>query len=233
MPQSDGQVKLSFAPIVKQVAPSVVNVYSTRIEQQSASPFASDPFFQRFFGGQDGSRVGHASRMPLGSGVIVDGSGIILTNSHVVDGGTEVHISLSDGREFPVDVVLNDSKTDLAVLKIHDPKGETFPALPFANSDDLQVGDLVLAIGNPFGVGQTVTSGIVSALARTGVESNDYEFFIQTDAASIRAIPVARWWISMAVWSASIPPSFRRLAARSALASPFRRTWRGSSPMPA
>ncbi|WDR03182.1 Do family serine endopeptidase [Devosia algicola] len=165
------------------MAPSVVNVYSTRIEQQNVSPFANDPFFQRFFGQQGQFQSRPRESQSLGSGVIVDGSGVILTNSHVVDGGTEVHISLSDGREYAVDVVLDDKKTDLAVLKIRDPKGQTFPALQFANSDALQVGDLVLAIGNPFGVGQTVTSGIVSALARTGVESSDYEFFIQTDAA--------------------------------------------------
>lgn len=183
VPQSDTQVKLSFAPVVKQVAPSVVNVYSTRIEQQTTSPFANDPFFQRFFGDQGQFQTRPRESQSLGSGVIVDSSGVILTNSHVVDGGTEVHISLSDGLEFAVDVVLDDAKTDLAVLKIRDAKGQSFPALPFANSDDLQVGDLVLAIGNPFGVGQTVTSGIVSALARTGVESSDYEFFIQTDAA--------------------------------------------------
>ncbi|WDR05945.1 Do family serine endopeptidase [Devosia rhodophyticola] len=183
VPQTTAQVKLSFAPVVKMAAPSVVNVYSTRIEQQSVSPFANDPFFQRFFGQRGQFQTRPRESQSLGSGVIVDGRGIILTNSHVVDGGTEVRISLSDGREFAVDVVLDDKKTDLAVLKIRDPKGQTFSALKFANSDALQVGDLVLAIGNPFGVGQTVTSGIVSALARTGVESSDYEFFIQTDAA--------------------------------------------------
>jgi serine protease Do len=119
----------------------------------------------------------------LGSGVIVDGAGVILTNHHVIDGATDIRIATPAGDEYPVDLVLDGPKTDLAVLRVKDAKGATFPALSFADSDQLEVGDLVLAIGNPFGVGQTVTSGIVSALARTGVESDNYEFFIQTDAA--------------------------------------------------
>ena len=182
VPQSDAQVKLSFAPVVKAVSPSVVNVYATRIEQQAASPFANDPFFSRFFGqGQLQSRPRESQS--LGSGVIVEGSGVILTNRHVIEGATDVRIALSDGREFAVDVVIEDAQTDLAVLRVRTPGDARFPAITFANSDSLEVGDLVLAIGNPFGVGQTVTSGIVSALARTGVERSDYEFFIQTDAA--------------------------------------------------
>lgn len=182
VPQSEAQVKLSFAPVVSAVAASVVNVYATRIEQQAVSPFANDPFFSRFFGeGQFQSRP-RESRS-LGSGVIVDASGVILTNRHVIEGATDVRIALSDGREFAVDIVIEDPQTDLAVLRVRQPGETTFPAITFADSDALLVGDLVLAIGNPFGVGQTVTSGIVSALARTGVESSDYEFFIQTDAA--------------------------------------------------
>jgi Do/DeqQ family serine protease len=182
IPQSDAQVKLSFAPVVSAVAPSVVNVYATRVEQQVVSPFANDPFFSRFFGQgqfQSRPRESHA----LGSGVIVEAGGVILTNRHVIEGATDVRIALSDGREFAVDVVIEDAQTDLAVLRVRDPGETRFPAIAFADSDALLVGDLVLAIGNPFGVGQTVTSGIVSALARTGVESSDYEFFIQTDAA--------------------------------------------------
>ncbi|MHA6728632.1 Do family serine endopeptidase [Devosia sp. A369] len=182
VPTSDGQVKLSFAPVVKAVAPSVVNVYATRIEQQAVSPFANDPFFSRFFGnGQFSSRPRESHA--LGSGVIVEAGGVILTNRHVIEGATDVRIALSDGREFPVDIVIEDAQTDLAVLRVRQPGEVSFPAIQFADSDALQVGDLVLAIGNPFGVGQTVTSGIVSALARTGVETSDYEFFIQTDAA--------------------------------------------------
>ncbi len=181
-PQSDAQIKLSFAPVVSAVAPSVVNVYATRVEQQAISPFANDPFFSRFFGeGQFQSRP-RESRA-LGSGVIVDAGGVILTNRHVIEGATDVRIALADGREFAVDVVIEDAQTDLAVLRVRQPGDVSFPAITFADSDALMVGDLVLAIGNPFGVGQTVTSGIVSALARTGVESSDYEFFIQTDAA--------------------------------------------------
>ncbi|KQX43117.1 serine protease [Devosia sp. Root436] len=182
IPESDAQIKLSFAPVVRAVAPSVVNVYATRIEQQAVSPFASDPFFSRFFGeGQFQSRPQESHA--LGSGVIVDAGGVILTNRHVIEGATDVRIALSDGREFAVDVVIEDAQTDLAVLRVRQPGDVNFPAITFADSDALLVGDLVLAIGNPFGVGQTVTSGIVSALARTGVESSDYEFFIQTDAA--------------------------------------------------
>ena len=182
VPEGQGQVQLSFAPIVQTVSPSVVNVYAPRIEQQAISPFASDPFFSRFFGqGQFQTRP-RESRS-LGSGVIVDAGGVILTNSHVINGATDIRIALNDGREFAVDLVVEDQQTDLAVLRVRDPGATSFPAITFANSDDLLVGDLVLAIGNPFGVGQTVTSGIVSALARTGVEASDYEFFIQTDAA--------------------------------------------------
>ena len=182
LPQSQAQVQLSFAPVVQAVSPSVVNVYATRIEQRAASPFASDPFFSRFFGDQYFQTRPRESRS-LGSGVIVDAGGVILTNSHVINGATDIRIALNDGREFAVDLVVEDQQTDLAVLRVRNTNGAAFPAITFADSDALQVGDLVLAIGNPFGVGQTVTSGIVSALARTGVEASDYEFFIQTDAA--------------------------------------------------
>ena len=181
VPQSDGELQLSFAPIVRSVAPAVVNVYATTVTQQSVSPFANDPFFQRFFGGDLFSTRPRESQS-LGSGVIVDPSGVVLTNSHVVEGATDIRITMVDGREYAVDLVLDDPKTDLAVLRVRDGRGAAFPAVEFGDSDALEVGDLVLAIGNPFGVGQTVTSGIVSALARTGVEASNYEFFIQTDA---------------------------------------------------
>jgi len=184
VPATRTEMQLSFAPVVKSVTPSVVNVYATTISQQASSPFLNDPFFQRFFGRNSPFSDSRPQKsQSLGSGVIVDGAGVILTNHHVIDGATDIRISTNDGQEFPVDLVLDDPKTDLAVLKVKDAKGATFKAVDFADSDTLEVGDLVLAIGNPFGVGQTVTSGIVSALARTGVESDNYEFFIQTDAA--------------------------------------------------
>jgi Do/DeqQ family serine protease len=182
VPESQAQLQLSFAPVVKAVTPSVVNVYATTISQETLSPFANDPFFRQFFGG-DLFQGRPRQSQSLGSGVIVDASGVILTNHHVVEGATDIRISTADGHEYAVDLVLDDSKTDLAVLRVKDARGAAFPAVTFADSDALEVGDLVLAIGNPFGVGQTVTSGIVSALARTGVESDNYEFFIQTDAA--------------------------------------------------
>lgn len=184
VPITRTEMQLSFAPVVKSVTPSVVNVYATTISQQTVSPFRDDPFFQRFFGRNSPfSNRREQKSQSLGSGVIVDGAGVVLTNHHVISGATDIRISTNDGQEYPVDLILDDPKTDLAVLRVKDPKGTSFPALDFADSDTLEVGDLVLAIGNPFGVGQTVTSGIVSALARTGVESDNYEFFIQTDAA--------------------------------------------------
>jgi len=184
LPQSASEIKLSFAPIVKRVAPAVVNVYASRVVQTSVSPLLSDPFFRRFFGDQGLGAPAQRVQRSLGSGVIIDPSGIIVTNNHVIANASEIKVALSDKREFDCQVVLKDERTDLAVLKPKGvPDGTTFPFLEFANSDDLEVGDLVLAIGDPFGVGQTVTSGIVSALARTDVGISDYQFFIQTDAA--------------------------------------------------
>ncbi|KRB53248.1 serine protease [Rhizobium sp. Root708] len=178
VPQSQLEMQLSFAPLVKQTAGAVVNVYAEKTVRRQ-SPFAGDPFFEQFFGQQMPNRSEKQSS--LGSGVIVEANGTIVTNNHVVDGADDIKVALSDGREFPCKVVLKDDRVDLAVLKI-DTK-ETFPTLPIANSDGVEVGDLVLAIGNPFGVGQTVTSGIVSALARNQVVKNEFGFFIQTDAS--------------------------------------------------
>jgi serine protease Do len=182
VPKSEAEVQLSFAPVVKQVTPAVVNVYATKTEQGFESPFANDPFFSRLFGG-DMFQSRPRTSQSLGSGVIVDPRGVIITNSHVVNGADDIRIALSGGREYPVKLLLDDPKSDLAVLQIDNPGGKVFPALSFADSDSLEVGDLVLAVGNPFGVGQTVTSGIVSALARTGVETGNFDYFIQTDAA--------------------------------------------------
>jgi serine protease Do len=182
-PESREAIRLSFAPIVKQTAPAVVNVFSRRVVRTSASPFADDPFFRRFFG--DRSPFGlpqERVQNSLGSGVIVDPDGLIVTNHHVIQQAQEITVVLSDRREFEARVLRSDERTDLAVLKI-DPKGERLPTLPIGDSDALQVGDLVLAIGNPFGVGQTVTSGIVSGLARTAIGISDFRSFIQTDAA--------------------------------------------------
>lgn len=181
LPESREQVQLSYAPLVKSAAPAVVNVYTKRVVQQR-SPIMADPFFRRFFG--DGMQGAPRERVQsaLGSGVIVRDDGIIVTNNHVIKGGEEYTIALADRREFDATLIVADEKTDLAVLRI-DPGKEKLPALKFRDSDALEVGDLVLAIGNPFGVGQTVTSGIVSALARTQVGVTDFQSFIQTDAA--------------------------------------------------
>jgi Do/DeqQ family serine protease len=183
VPQSRAEVQLSFAPIVKRTAPAVVNVYAKRIEKQQDTGLLSDPFFRRFFG-EDGNFGRPRERVAnsLGSGVIVDSTGYIVTNNHVIANGSDIRVVLSDRREFEAKLLLADERTDLAVLKI-DAGDEDLPTVSLADSDDLEVGDLVLAIGNPFGVGQTVTSGIVSALARTQVGITDYQFFIQTDAA--------------------------------------------------
>jgi Do/DeqQ family serine protease len=181
-PASANEVRLSYAPIVQRAAPAVVNVYAGRMVA-NRNPFLDDPVFRRFFGvpGNPGS-PGEQMQRSLGSGVLVDAGGLVVTNNHVIDGATEVKVSLADKREFEAEVVLVDARTDLAVLRLK-AQGERFPAIDFADSDALQVGDLVLAIGNPFAVGQTVTHGIVSAVARTQVGITDYQFFIQTDAA--------------------------------------------------
>ena len=173
------ELRLSYAPVVQQVAPAVVNVYAAKVVQ-NRNPLLDDPIFRRFFGVPGG--LGNQVQRSLGSGVIVDSGGLIVTNNHVIEGADEVKVSLADKREFEASLVLKDPRTDLAILQIKDGR-ERFPVLEFADSDALQVGDVVLAIGNPFGVGQTVTHGIVSALARTQVGVSDYQFFIQTDAA--------------------------------------------------
>jgi Do/DeqQ family serine protease len=179
VPASPAELKLSYAPIVQRVQPAVVNVYAAKMVQ-NRNPLLDDPIFRRFFGvpGQQPEQM----QRSLGSGVMVDASGLVVTNVHVIEGADEVKVSLSDKREFEAEIVLKDPRSDLAVLRLKDTK-EKFPTLDFANSDELQVGDIVLAIGNPFGVGQTVTHGIISALARTQVGISDYQFFIQTDAA--------------------------------------------------
>ncbi len=183
VPDSRQQITLSFAPLVRQTAPAVVNIYTSRVVRQRTSPLFDDPFFRRFFGDNvPFGRPRERTQNALGSGVIVAADGLIVTNHHVIDEADEVTVVLTDRREFAAEIILSDEDTDLAMLRI-DTEGEDLPHLVLADSDDLEVGDLVLAIGNPFGVGQTVTSGIVSALARTTGGITDYSFFIQTDAA--------------------------------------------------
>jgi Do/DeqQ family serine protease len=182
VPPSRQAAQASFAPLVRTAAPAVVNVYGARREARGRNPFMDDPFFREFFGGGGGGMPRDRVQQSVGSGVIVAEEGIVVTNHHVVEGMTEVRVSLADRREFDAELILRDPRTDLAVLRIKGANGR-FPSVRIADSDRLEVGDLVLAIGNPFGVGQTVTSGIVSALARTQVGISDYQFFIQTDAA--------------------------------------------------
>jgi Do/DeqQ family serine protease len=186
VPRTQAEVQASYAPLVRQVAPAVVNVYTRRVVRTARSPLFDDPLFRRFFGenfepGPQGPQRDRVQNS-LGSGVIVDPAGLIVTNNHVIKDSDEITVALSDRREFPAEIVLADARTDLAVLKI-DTRGEQLPALEFGDSDAAEVGDLVLAIGNPFNVGQTVTSGIISALARTRLGISDFGFFIQTDAA--------------------------------------------------
>ncbi len=184
----EGPSKSSYAPLVKEVLPSVVNISSTKVvhnRMSSEEGMPMDPFFRQFFG-QEGNDGGGRFNMPrdsrekaLGSGVIVSPEGYILTNNHVIDGATDVRVTLSDKREFKARVIGSDPKTDVAVLRI-DAKNLT--PITIGDSSKVQVGDVALAIGDPFGVGQTVTKGIISATGRGGLGIEDYEDFLQTDA---------------------------------------------------
>ncbi len=185
VPGSRDQITLSFAPLVRRAAPAVVNIFARKVVR-SAAPFGrlfDDPFFRRFFGGDPRFGVPRERvERSLGSGVLVSTDGLVVTNAHVIGEADEIRVVLNDRREFDAYKVTVDERTDLAILQLRRVEG-ALPSLPLGDSDALEVGDLVLAIGNPFGVGQTVTSGIVSALARTTVGVSDYSFFIQTDAA--------------------------------------------------
>ena len=174
----EGQPLPSLAPVLDRVTPSVVNIY-TQTRVRIRSPLLDDPFFRRFFNVPDTPR--ERVSQSLGSGVIVDAEkGYVLTNNHVISGSTEISVTLSDGRSFDAHQIGSDPDTDLALIQI---PAEELHALPMADSNELRVGDFVVAVGNPFGLGQTVTSGIVSALGRTGFRGLEYQNFIQTDAS--------------------------------------------------
>ena len=184
VPTTRSEITLSFAPVVKQTAPAVVNIYTKKVVQRRISPFMGDPFFERFF--QDmfprGPRQQRRIENSLGSGVIVDARGIVVSNHHVIARADEITVVLQDRREFSGKVIFADEESDLAVVQLSGAAG--LPTLSLRDSDSLEVGDLVLAIGNPFGVGQTVTSGIVSGLGRSGgARARGAGVFIQTDAA--------------------------------------------------
>ncbi len=171
-PASQAEITLSFAPVARAAQPSVVNIFTARVVRQQG---AMGQYFGMF---ESQPRVANA----LGSGVIVDGAGLVVTNNHVVAGADQIIVALADRREYPAKLLFAEPRLDLALLKI-EPGNGTLPVAKLGDSDRAQVGDLVLAIGNPFGVGQTVTQGIVSATARTGIGVSDAQFFIQTDAA--------------------------------------------------
>ena len=222
-PSSMGQVQLTFAPVVKRIAPAVVNVYTRTVTQVQTNLFFNDPFFSQFFGANPGMR--QRVQQSLGSGVIVRADGLILTNNHVVDGGTDIVVALNDKREFKAKVLTADPRTDLAVLKI-DTKGEKLPTVPFGDSDAVQVGDLVLAVGDPFGVGQTVTMALSRRWrARKGRPMTISSIF-RPMPPSIRATPAAHWSPPTENSRASTPRSIRGPAAISASALPFPPIWR-------
>ncbi len=179
VPSSQAEISLSFAPLVKEAAPAVVNIYAKVITQARRNPFMDDPFFNRFFNG--GRPAEPRVQNSLGSGVILTSDGIVVSNYHVVGMATEIRVVLSDRREYSARVLLGDRDSDLAILQLQD--AEDLPSLSLRDSDEVEVGELVLAIGNPFGVGQTVSSGIVSGLARSGgAWGAGRGYFIQTDA---------------------------------------------------
>ena len=178
-PGADAVRPGSFAEAAKKAVPAVVHIFTSQEVKGARHPFMNDPIFRHFFG----DRFGEESqrRSGLGSGVVVSPEGYILTNYHVIDGADEIEVAHNDGRKYKARVVGSDPESDLAVLRI--PADHKLPVITFGSSDTLRVGDVVLAIGNPFGVGQTVTSGIVSALGRSHLGINTFENFIQTDAA--------------------------------------------------
>lgn len=179
VPTSQAEISLGFAPLVKEAAPAVVNIYAKRVVAVRESPFQGDPFFQNLF--RDFGAARPQVQNSLGSGVILSADGIVVSNYHVVGMATDIRVVLNDRREFTAQVLLADEANDLAILQLDDP--EDMPHLTFRNSDSVEVGELVLAIGNPFGVGQTVSSGIVSGLARSGTAAGAGQgYFIQTDA---------------------------------------------------
>ena len=179
VPASQAEISMGFTPVVEQSAPAVVNIYAKRIVSERVSPFMNDPFFGSIFRGQ--GQVRQRVSNSLGSGVILSEDGIVVSNYHVVGDATEIRVVLRDRREFNAQVLLADEESDLAILQLDEAEG--LPHLDLRDSDDVAVGELVLAIGNPFGVGQTVSSGIVSGLARSGVGGEGGRgYFLQTDA---------------------------------------------------
>ena len=176
VPETQAEIELSYAPLVKQVSPAVVNIYTKKTVQRRLS------MRERMYGRRQGGSDSRSVQNSLGSGVIMGQDGVIVTNNHVSEGADEIIIVLADRREYPAELILADERTDLAVLRI-DTDGAPLPKLGYAVTRGGEVGDLVLAVGNPFGVGQTVTTGIISATARTDVGVSDYAFFLQTDAA--------------------------------------------------
>lgn len=180
VPQDRAQISLSFAPVVRAAAPAVVSIQARRLVAQHRNPFADDPFFGNLF--REFGRMNPQTQNALGSGVIVAQDGIVVSNYHVVGGADEIRVILNDGNEYDAEIILSDEESDLAVLQLRNVS--ELPTLTLRDSDSIEVGDLVLAIGNPFGVGQTVSSGIISALARSGIAvGSGRGYFIQTDAA--------------------------------------------------
>lgn len=179
VPQSQAEISLGFAPLVKEAAPAVVNIYAKIIRQQQTSPFSDDPFFDQFFRGL--TRPQPRVQNSLGSGVVLSADGIVVSNYHVVGMATEIRVVTTDRREYDAKVILADEASDLAILQLEG--AEDLPSLDLRNSDGVEVGELALAIGNPFGVGQTVSSGIISGLARTSTaDGQGFGYFLQTDA---------------------------------------------------
>jgi Do/DeqQ family serine protease len=180
VPKSQREIALGFAPLVRDAAPAVVNIYAQFVREESASSFARDPFFSQFFDGFGVQRP--AVQNSLGSGVILSADGIVVSNYHVVGMATDIRVVLTDRREFTAELLLADEESDLAILRLLE--ADNLPYLELRDSDSVEVGELTLAIGNPFGVGQTVTSGIISGLARSGVLTGQaHGYFLQTDAA--------------------------------------------------